>query len=223
MINWVLLSRPIIMKRYIPPRERGAWKNLRVSTVGLSISILMTLTIISLISAIQSYWYTEPVAAQETQEPKVAIISDAVVGSKNVSLNTNQNVRRISNPTIDLSTLPLERNWPVRGRLTTYFSSAHPAIDIAVSRGTPIKAFASGVVLEAGYSGSFGRRIILQHNNGFQTLYAHLDSINVGIGQSVYPGTIIGGVGSTGRATGPHLHFQVTQNARFLNPLSVLP
>ena len=135
------------MKRYIPPRERGAWKNLRISTVGLSISVLMTLTIISLISAVQSYWYTEPVAAQETQEPRVATISDTVAGSKNVTLNTTQNIKKISNPTLDLSTLPVERIWPVRGRLTTYFSSVHPAIDIAISRGTPIKAFASGVVL----------------------------------------------------------------------------
>lgn len=211
------------MKRYIPPRERRAWKKLRVSTVGLSISILMTLTIISLISAAQSFWYTDSVSAQETQKPKSAVITDKVVASKNTVLNSSTNTKKISSSSIDLSSLPLERVWPVKGRLTTYFSSVHPAIDIATGRGTPIRAFSSGVVIEAGYNGSFGRRITLQHNNGFQTLYAHLDSINVGVGQSVDPSTIIGGVGSTGHATGPHLHFQVTQNGRFLNPLSVLP
>lgn len=213
------------MRRYIPPRERRrAWKGLRVSTVGISISIVMTLSAISLISAIQSFWYTEPVEARENREPTNLVIKDDIVGSNAVVINTTTNNGiSASVPSFDVSTLPLERNWPVRGRLTTYFSSYHPAIDIAASRGTPIKPYASGVVVESGWNGSFGRRITIQHNNGFQTLYAHLDSINVGVGQSVDSSTIIGAVGSTGYATGPHLHFQVTQNSRFLNPLSVLP
>lgn len=211
------------MKRYIPPRERRAWKKLRVSTFGLSVSILLTITAISLISAVQSYWYTSPVEAQERLEVKNPTIQDSVVGQKASVINTTQNTSRIHYPAIDLSLLPLERNWPVRGRLTTYFSSYHSAIDIAIARGTPIRPYASGVVIEAGYSGSFGKRITISHNNGIQTLYAHLDNINVGVGQSVDPNTIIGNVGSTGRSTGPHVHFQVTQNGRFLNPLSILP
>lgn len=211
------------MQRYIPPRQRRAWKKLRVSTVGLSISIMMTLTAVSLISAVQSFWYSKEVQAQENLEPQAEVISDSVVASNKVTINQNNNAQRISYPAVDLSTLPVERQWPVRGRLTTYFSSYHPAIDIAISRGTPVSSYASGVVVASGYSGGFGKRIIVQHNSGFQTLYAHLDNINVGLGQSVDPNTIIGNVGSTGRSTGPHLHFQVTQNGRFLNPLSVLP
>ncbi len=211
------------MKRYIPPRERRAWKKLRVSTVGLSVSIFLTVAAISIISAVQSHWYTKPVQAQENQEAKVNSISDTIASSNKVVINTTQNARTVSYPAVDLSTLPLERNWPVRGRLTTYFSSYHPAIDLAINRGTPVHPFASGVVLEAGYSGSFGKRITIAHSGGFQTLYAHLDAINVGVGQSVDPSTVIGLVGSTGRATGPHVHFQVTQNGRLINPLSVLP
>lgn len=223
MVNYGLFSRPAMSKRYIPPRERRAWKKLRVSTVGLSISLIMTLAIVSVISAIQSHWYIEPVQAQETQEPKILVISDEVKGSKQVVPVVVQTSTRPSFQSVNLASLPVERNWPVRGRLTTYFSSYHPAIDIAISRGTPSRAFASGVVVEAGYSGSFGKRVTISHNNGFQTLYAHLDTISVSVGQSVDSTTVIGTVGSTGRSTGPHVHFQVTQNGRFLNPLSVLP
>lgn len=183
----------------------------------------MSITVISLISAVQSQWYTDKVQAQEVHTPKTAQIKDSVVGSKATLISSTQNNRSVSYPRVDLSIFPVERNWSVRGRLTTYFSRYHPAIDIATARGTPVHPYASGVVVAAGYNGSFGKRITIEHNNGIETLYAHLDSINVTIGQTVDPTSIIGTIGSTGRSTGPHLHFQVTQNGAFLNPLTVLP
>lgn len=211
------------MKRYIPPRERRAWKKLRVSTVGFGISILMSLTAISLISAVQSLWYTEKVQAQELQIPKITKISDNVVASKASPSIITQTSTQTNYSRIDLTTLPIERNWPVRGRLTTYFSRYHPAIDIATAKGTPIRPYATGVVTASGYSGGFGKRIIVVHNNGIETTYAHLDTLSVHLGQTVGVDTILGTVGSTGRSTGPHLHFQVLQNGSFINPLTVLP
>ena len=78
--------------------------------------------------------------------------------------------------------------------------------------GAPILAAASGTVIVAkssGFNGGYGEMIIIQHDNGTQTLYAHLSSVKVSVGQQVNRGDVIGGMGSTGRSTGPHLHFEV--------------
>ncbi|HSX57881.1 MAG TPA: M23 family metallopeptidase [Candidatus Saccharimonadales bacterium] len=212
-------------KRYIPPRQRRVWQRVRISTVGLTLTAASALGFISLVSLLQSNWYTAPVQAQTEQtQVQPDKISDTVVAVKaNPEFQNNQPAQRINNFNVDLATLPLERNWPVRGTITTRFSSFHPAIDIAAPRGTPIHPFASGVVVSAGWQGSFGRAVIIVHANGYETTYAHMNAINVTAGQSVGPGDVIGQVGSTGLATGPHLHFQLTQNGHYLNPLSALP
>ncbi len=212
-------------KRYIPPRQRRVWQRVRISTAGLVITSFIFLGLISLISLLQSAWYTAPAQAQtEASVPTPDVISDAVVAKKgDPNASNTQKATRISNFSVDLSTLPLERNWPIRGTITTYYSSYHPAIDIAAPRGTPIHPFASGVVVSAGWQGSFGRAVIIAHANGYETTYAHMNSIAVTAGQTVSPADVIGEVGMTGRATGPHLHFQLTQAGHYINPLSALP
>ncbi len=101
--------------------------------------------------------------------------------------------------------------------------SGHLAIDIGVGLGDSIFAADSGVVVYAGWiSGGYGNMIMIDHGNGYQTLYAHLSAINVQCGQSVYRGQTIGYGGSTGNSTGPHLHFEVRYFGGFLNPLDVL-
>ena len=72
----------------------------------------------------------------------------------------------------------------------------------------------------AGTSGTYGNRIVINHNNGFTTLYGHLSSINVEVGQVVEKGSVIGIMGSTGNSTGTHLHFEVEKNGSLENPLS---
>ena len=82
----------------------------------------------------------------------------------------------------------------------------------------------SGTVAHVGNQlGNYGRFVIMKHERGFQTLYAHLDSFDVRVGQFVYQGDIIGRMGNTGRSTGPHVHFSVIRNGRFVNPLNYLP
>ena len=120
---------------------------------------------------------------------------------------------------------PNRLSWPVT---TGYVSSGykwrrlggttsfHGAIDIAASRGTPIKAAAGGVVILARYYGLAGRTVFIDHGGGMTTLYFHMDKILVSVGQTVVTGDQIGTVGSTGRSTGPHLHFEV----RLKNPSS---
>ncbi len=121
--------------------------------------------------------------------------------------------------------------WPLRGKLSSSFGPRgrryHWGIDIPAPRGTPIKAAADGLVLVSanslrGYSG-YGRIIIIEHGNGIRTLYAHNSKNKVKNGTCIRGGEVIGEVGSTGRSTGNHLHFEIRQNGKAVNPLNYLP
>ena len=95
----------------------------------------------------------------------------------------------------------------------------HPGIDISAPRGNKVIATADGVVISAGRKFSYGKLVTMEHRFGISTRYGHLDRFTVKPGQKVKRGDIIGYVGSTGRATGPHLHYEVRLNDRPLNPL----
>ena len=99
----------------------------------------------------------------------------------------------------------------------------HTGVDFAAQRGTPVRAVGDGVISEAGWNGSYGKAIDIKHDPTYMSRYAHLDSFAVGIrsGATVTKGQIIGYVGSTGRSTGPHLHFELYKDQQFINPLSV--
>lgn len=117
--------------------------------------------------------------------------------------------------------------WPAVGgyissNMGQRWGRTHAGIDIARPSSRTIKASDNGVVTAAGWGGSYGNRIIITHNNGYETLYAHLSSINVKVGQTVAQGASIGVMGSTGRSTGVHLHFEVRKNGSLVNPMSVL-
>lgn len=114
--------------------------------------------------------------------------------------------------------------WPTYGMLTQYFSDYHHGIDIAAPMGTPIYAAASGRVIKAEkLDWSYGWHLIIDQGNGFEALYGHCSQFAVGVGDRVERGQIIAYIGSTGKATGPHLHFELTQNGQFVNPLNYLP
>ncbi|MDR2482936.1 MAG: M23 family metallopeptidase [Treponema sp.] len=122
--------------------------------------------------------------------------------------------------------------YPVRGRLTSTFGwrndpisgvwKHHGALDLAAAAGTPVKAAMDGRVAKAGVNPVYGKFIILTHGQGFQTMYAHLNTISVKEGAFTGQGNKIGEVGSTGYSTGPHLHFAVFKNGRAVNPLELL-
>ena len=118
--------------------------------------------------------------------------------------------------------------WPVNGPLNSRFGprwgSFHSGIDIGVGYGTGVGAAASGQVVLASYSGyGYGNYIVVRHGDESETLYAHLSSIWVSLGQYVGQGEIIGAVGCTGWCTGPHLHFEVRIDGSSVNPLAYLP
>ncbi len=97
----------------------------------------------------------------------------------------------------------------------------HHGVDYAAPIGTPVFSVGEGVVKFAGWRGGYGKLIIIRHPKGFETRYGHLSSIAVKPGQHVNQGQFIGRVGSTGLSTGPHLHFEVRQHGRLLNPLTL--
>jgi murein DD-endopeptidase MepM/ murein hydrolase activator NlpD len=114
--------------------------------------------------------------------------------------------------------------WPTSGRITQGYWNRHRAIDIGAPKGTAVYAADSGWVANSGWSDiGYGYFILIDHGNGFQTLYAHLSAIDVEAGTSVAKGTRIGAVGATGNATGPHLHFEIRKSGVQRNPFGFLP
>jgi murein DD-endopeptidase MepM/ murein hydrolase activator NlpD len=118
--------------------------------------------------------------------------------------------------------------WPVVGRITSSFGERldpfngegafHAGIDIATSFGDPVRAAADGVVLRASFGNGYGREVMIDHGNGIQTLYGHLSGFAVTAGEQVKRGQVIGYVGSSGRSTGPHLHYEVRIHDTPVNP-----
>jgi murein DD-endopeptidase MepM/ murein hydrolase activator NlpD len=114
--------------------------------------------------------------------------------------------------------------WPVLGSITQGYWYGHRAIDIGAATGSAVLATDGGFVSFAGWTDvGYGYLIVIDHANGFATYYAHLSSIYVSTGQAVERGQVIGGVGSTGWSTGPHLHFEVRYYGAQQNPRVYLP
>ena len=127
----------------------------------------------------------------------------------------------------DVSYTPM--GLPFSGAITSEFGhrenpfggseiETHKGLDIKGPIGGMVKAVAKGEVEFAGLKGGFGNCIILKHGNGFETLYGHLSKIFVSVGQTIDIGQQIGLIGSTGRSTGPHLHYEVHRNGQKINP-----
>ena len=114
--------------------------------------------------------------------------------------------------------------WPVSGQISQRYVWYHKGLDISNRAGPGVLAADSGRVVQAGWPDNFGygNRVLIDHGNGYQTLYAHLASISVVEGQTVNRGDVIGIMGSTGRSSGTHLHFEVRENGAALDPLGFL-
>ncbi len=127
---------------------------------------------------------------------------------------------------------PVTFIWPVRGPITSPFGyrtdpytgryALHSGIDIGVDYGTPIRAAADGRVIYAGWYGGYGNLITIDNGDGYSTLYAHCSAMYVSVDQNVQRGQVIGAVGATGYATGPHLHFEIRKDGVPFDPLTKL-
>ena len=122
--------------------------------------------------------------------------------------------------------------WPAHGWLTGTFGGRsdpfsgepafHQGLDISTDKGQPVFATADGTIESASYTGDYGNLIVIRHGFGLVTRYGHLSAFAVKLGQSITRGAVIGYVGSTGRATGAHLHYEILANGRLINPLQLL-
>ncbi|WAC42715.1 M23 family metallopeptidase [Pedobacter sp. SL55] len=123
--------------------------------------------------------------------------------------------------------------YPHKGRISSNFGhranpftgesiERHKGLDIKGNHGEVVKTTANGKVKFANRKGGYGNVVIIEHGNGFETYYGHLSKISVKQGQKVAAGDIIGRIGSTGRSTGPHLHYEVHRNGKIVNPKSYL-
>lgn len=114
--------------------------------------------------------------------------------------------------------------WPVGGSISQRFSWYHKGIDISNSAAPGIVAADGGTVIIAGWPSpwAYGNRVLIDHGNGFATLYAHLSRVYVSAGQRVGQGQLVGQMGSTGRSTGVHLHFEIRKGGVGVNPLNYL-
>lgn len=119
--------------------------------------------------------------------------------------------------------------WPVEGRLQGHFGSRtdpfsgegafHRGVDISAPTGTPIRAAADGVVLHAQFMSGYGRLVVIDHGNGIQTYYAHMSRFAVVPGQEIRQGELVGAIGTSGRTTAPHLHYEVRLRGSAENPI----
>lgn len=115
-------------------------------------------------------------------------------------------------------------SWPTTGQISQGFAWYHPGADIASRAAPPVIAAAGGTVVVAGWPDNYGygNRVMVDHGNGYQTLYAHLSNIYVSVGQKVSKGQAVGKMGTTGRSTGIHLHFEIRYKGIAVNPLAIL-
>lgn len=161
---------------------------------------------------------------------KVTTINGQV--TENIVLNEVVTAEPIDNVEVIGTKVILSRGtgsfaWPAVGgyissKMGARWGRQHEGIDIARPSDYTIKATDNGVVTFAGYDGTYGNKVVINHNNGYESVYGHLSSITVSVGQVVGQGAKLGVMGSTGRSTGIHLHFEVHKNGSVIDPLSVL-
>lgn len=114
--------------------------------------------------------------------------------------------------------------WPAGGQISQYYAWYHPAVDIANKSAPGIAASDGGTVVMAGWPDGqgYGNRVVIDHGNGYRSLYAHLSNVYVSVGETVSRGQLLGQMGSTGRSTGTHLHLEIHYQGVPVNPLAIL-
>lgn len=175
-------------------------------------------------------------------KPNVDVSNNIGIGGPDIASLTNatadieSKLRQIkevvASNQIKLSAIP--STWPVRGYITSGVgdrsnpfggggSETHPGLDIAATHGTAIEAPGDGIVITAGPQGGYGNMVAIDHGYGITTRFGHMSKIDVKVGDHVHRGAQLGAVGSTGRSTGPHLHYEVRQQDRVVDPMNYLP
>jgi len=169
-----------------------------------------------------------------TGGPSLPLNADAIKTVERRAAKIEQSLHACETAVRAKAQARIPSQWPVSGNLTDGFggrrnpfggggSEFHPGQDIATAKGTPVTATADGVVTHADWQAGYGQLVEIDHKNGLFTRFGHLSQINVTPGQKIKRGETIGFVGSTGRSTGPHLHYEVRVGDQPVEPLNYLP
>lgn len=224
--------------------NKKSHKSAFVCIAVFMVTMIMILTFYQLAVEIYAYGFITKNNDYRVKESTAKVITlkenHKVINKKNI--NVNGKIKSISNKAINadqemLTTSIVNKNdtknvnnfvlkKPVKGGITTSGfgdtisrTASHNGHDWAVNTGTKVRAAAEGVVELAYFSESYGYNILINHNNGFKTRYAHLSEVKVSKGEKVEQSQVIALSGSTGFSTGPHLHFEVVKDGKRVNPI----
>ena len=162
----------------------------------------------------------EETLEKELQEIAAQAAKDSNESASNDSTNSNAVISNGSWPVPGYSRISSPFGYRIHPVLGV--NKLHTGIDIPAPTGTSAVAVASGTVIYSGYQGSYGNTVMIRHDNGLVSLYAHNSALVVNVGDRVEKGQVVTKIGSTGRSTGPHLHFEIRVNGTPQNPLNYL-
>lgn len=167
-------------------------------------------------SSSEVFYYTVTADQEQELDDISRLLDEMLAKAPDMSVKLSEDKLNMENYIFEMEHTP--NTWPTWGRVTTLFCDGrssvwrrglHKGIDIANHSGTPINTSASGIVIYAGWHGGYGRKIIIHHGFGYTSVYAHLRAIYVNVGDEVVKGDRIGLMGSTGKSTGTHLHYEL--------------
>ena len=214
-----------------PMSERRARAEAKPAAVGRTVHVVRAGETLSRIAVRYGVTRKALIDANKLARPEQLRVGQRVVLANGDVLLVRAGPRRVptrfymaepgfDNPSIEFA-------WPVEGQVISAFGRRrkgwHAGMDIKAEIGAPILAAATGTVISSGQERAYGRVIRVEHEGGFVTVYAHNLENLVEVGDRISAGTIIGTVGRSGRATGPHLHFEIRHEGMVYNPLHLLP
>lgn len=206
--------------------NKKSHKSAFVCIAVFMVTMIMILTFYQLAVEIYAYGFITKNNYYRVKEStaKVLTLKENHKAINIENINVNSKTKVINKKNINVNNFVLKK--PVKGGITTSGfgdtisrTASHNGHDWAVNIGTKVRAAAEGVVELAYFSESYGYNILINHNNGFKTRYAHLSEVKVSKGEKVEQSQVIALSGSTGFSTGPHLHFEVVKDGKRVNPI----
>ncbi|WP_462349863.1 M23 family metallopeptidase [Eubacterium ventriosum] len=206
--------------------NKKSHKSAFVCIAVFMVTMIMILTFYQLAVEIYAYGFITKNNYYRVKEStaKVLTLKENHKAINIENINVNSKTKVINKKNINVNNFVLKK--PVKGGITTSGfgdtisrTASHNGHDWAVNTGTKVRAAAEGVVELAYFSESYGYNILINHNNGFKTRYAHLSEVKVSKGEKVEQSQVIALSGSTGFSTGPHLHFEVVKDGKRVNPI----
>ena len=230
----IYIKRFAVSKRLVHFGSAGIFLTLGLTGFGVGVSGIVRNTVFA------QNISTAPVVAQVslTPAPKAAEPTAVNTGGPEENEQADGENTEIENQILKVEAGMIPENipsaWPHEGKINNEFGfrrnpfggrayEFHPGMDIDGERGEEVYAPANGTVIKAAYTGGYGNMLEIDHGNGLTTRYGHLSKIEVSVGDTITKGQAVAQIGSTGRSTGPHLHYELRLNDKSINPRHVLP